>query len=76
MKDRDNFTILNFMKKTDSDLTGEVIHRINVHVYNMWQGVKYPKTPVTISQLTLIGLNNFTYYSKSIRIHWIHHEDL
>ena len=36
MKDRDNFITLNFMK-TDSDHTGEVIHRINLHVHNMFQ---------------------------------------
>ena len=34
--ERDNFIILNFMKK-HSDLTGEVIHRINLHAHNMLQ---------------------------------------
>ena len=33
------------------------------------KGVKYPKILVTISQLILIGLDNITYYLKSIRIH-------
>ena len=29
------------------------------------KGVKYPKTLVTISQLTLIGINSFFYYQRS-----------
>ena len=37
MRDRDNFTILNFMKKQTQDLTGEVIHTINLHAHNMLQ---------------------------------------
>ena len=37
MKDRENFTVLNFMKETDSDLISEVIHRINLYVHNMLQ---------------------------------------
>ena len=52
-----------FYEEADSDLTAEVIHRINLHVHNMLQRGQISQNT---SQLTLIGLNNFTYYPKSI----------
>ena len=65
-----------FYEETDSDLTHEVIHRINLHVFNMLQKGQISQTLVTISQLTFTELNNFIYYQKSTRIHIIHQEVL
>ena len=74
MKDRDNSITLNFMKtQTQTSLVSQYIESIYMHTI-CYKGVKYPKIPVTISQLTLIGLNNFTYYLKSTNIHLIHQE--
>ena len=64
-----------FYEETDSDLTGEVIHRINLHAHNILQRGQITQHTCNY-QLTLIGLDNFIYYPKFIKIHWIHQEDL
>ena len=37
MKERDSFISNQFYEETETDLTGEVIHRVNLHVNNMLQ---------------------------------------
>ena len=58
-----------FYEQTDSDHTDEVINRVNLMYTICSKVVKYPKAPAITSQLILLGLNNFTYYLKSVRIH-------
>ena len=64
------------MKETDSNHTGEVINRVNLHVHNTLQRGEISQNTVSTSQLTMTELDNFTCCLKSRRTHYMHQEDL
>ena len=63
-------------EETDSDLTGEVIHRINLHVHNMLQKGQISQNTCNYLTTDIDRTQQFYLLPKSTRIHIIHQEDI
>ena len=64
-----------FYEQTDSDLTGEVIHRINLHVHNMLQNGQISQSTCNYLTTDIDRAKNFVYYQRSTMIHITHQGD-
>ena len=65
-----------FYEQTDSDLTGEVIHRINIHVYNMLQKGQISQNTCNYLTTDIDRTQQFYFYQRFTRMDITHQENV